>query len=55
LVTANLSGTVVEVGPNAEREFGRYVLGDPIGPLYGFTYTRHRRTLYGPPAVSEPK
>jgi hypothetical protein len=49
LVTANLSGTIVELGPEGESEFGRYVLGEPMGPQYGFTYTRHRRTLYGPP------
>ena len=50
LVTANLSGTIVEVGPDGRTEVGRYVLGDPIGPLYGFAYSSHRPTLYGSPA-----
>jgi hypothetical protein len=50
LVTANLSGTIVELGADGESEVGRYVLGDPVGPQYGFTYSSHRNTLYGPPA-----
>ncbi len=50
LVTANLSGTIVEVGPEGTTEVGRYVLAGPVGPLYGFTYARHRPTLYGSPA-----
>ena len=50
LVTANLSGTIVELGPDGQTEVGRYVLDGPMGPLYGFTYSTHRRTLYGPPA-----
>jgi hypothetical protein len=49
LVTANLSGTIVEVGPDGQTEIGRYVLGGPPGPLYGFTYSSHRPTLYGAP------
>jgi len=48
-VTANYSGTMVEVGPDGKTEVGRYVLGEPIGPLYGFTYTSHRPSLYGAP------
>jgi hypothetical protein len=47
LVTANLSGTIVELGPDGHTELGRYVLGGPIGPLYGFGYTTHRPSLYG--------
>ena len=50
LVTANLSGTIVEVAPDGRTEVGRYVLGEPIGPLYGFGYSSHRPTLYGSPA-----
>jgi hypothetical protein len=49
LVTANLSGTIVELGPDGQTELGRYVLGNPVGPLYGFTYSSHRPTLYGAP------
>jgi hypothetical protein len=49
LVTANLSGTVVELGPDGLTELGRYVLAGPPGPLYGFNYGSHRPTLYGPP------
>ena len=49
LVTANLSGTIVELDPEGRTELARYVLGEPIGPLYGFTYSWHRPTLYGPP------
>lgn len=49
LVTANLSGTIVELGPDGQTEVGRYVLGPPIGPLYGFGYSSHRPTLYGTP------
>jgi hypothetical protein len=51
LVTANLSGTIVELGPDGQTEVGHYVLGGPIGPLYGFTYTSHRPSLYGPPPL----
>lgn len=50
LVTANLSGTIVELGPDGQTELGRYELGGPTGPLYGFTYSRHRASLYGEPA-----
>jgi hypothetical protein len=49
LVTANLSGTIVELAPDGRTEVRRFVLGEPIGPLYGFTYASHRPTLYGPP------
>jgi hypothetical protein len=49
LVTANLSGTMIEVGPDGQTEVARHVLGGPSGPLYGFTYATHRPTLYGPP------
>lgn len=49
LVTANFSGTMVEVGPDGKAEMGRYVLSGPKGPLYGFTYSKHRPTLYGSP------
>jgi hypothetical protein len=50
LVTANLSNTMVEIGPDGKTELGRYVLKGPIGPLYGFTYATHRPSLYGRPA-----
>jgi hypothetical protein len=50
LVTTNLAGTMVELGPDGRTEVGRYILGDPIGPLYGFGYSSHRPTLYGSPA-----
>jgi hypothetical protein len=50
LVTANFSGTMVEVAPDGQTEVGRYVLGGSIGPLYGFTYSTHRPSLYGAPA-----
>ena len=50
LVTANLSNTMIEIGPDGRTEVGRYVLNGPIGPLYGFTYASHRPTLYGAPA-----
>jgi hypothetical protein len=49
LVTANYSGTMVEVGPDGRTEVGRYVLGGPVGPLYGFNYSSHRPSLYGTP------
>jgi hypothetical protein len=49
LVTANLSNLMVELGPDGRTEVGRYVLGGPIGPLYGFTYSTHRPSLYGTP------
>jgi len=49
LVTANLSGTIIEFDPNAQLEVRRLILDGPMGPLYGFTYSTHRRTLYGPP------
>jgi hypothetical protein len=49
LVTSNLSGTIVEVGPSGQSEVGRYVLGGAIGPSYGFSYSTHRATLYGSP------
>jgi hypothetical protein len=49
LVTANLSGTIVEIEPASQTEVGRYVLGGPMGPAYGFTYSSHRAELYGPP------
>jgi hypothetical protein len=49
LVTANL-GDIVELGPDGQTEVSRYVLGGAIGPLYGFTYSRHRPSLYGAPA-----
>jgi len=47
LVTANLSGTIVEVAPDDQTEVRRFVLGEPIGPLYGFGYSSHRPSLYG--------
>ncbi len=50
LVTANLSGIIVEVAPDGRTELRRYVLGEPIGPLYGFGYSSHRPSLYGAPA-----
>jgi hypothetical protein len=50
LVTANFSGTMVEVGPDGQTEVARYVLEGPLGPFYGFTYSSHRPTLYGAPA-----
>lgn len=50
LVTANLSSTIVEVSRDGQTEVGRYVLDGPIGPLYGFTYSRHRASLYGAPS-----
>lgn len=46
LVTANLSGTIVELSPDGRTELGRYVLGGAIGPLYGFGYCDHRPSLY---------
>lgn len=49
LVTANLSNTMVEIGPDGRTEIGRYVLQGPVGPLYGFTYSSHRPSLYGSP------
>ena len=49
LVTANLSNTMVEVEPDGQTEVARYVLDGPIGPLYGFTYSSHRPSLYGTP------
>ena len=49
LVTANLSNIMVEIGPDGHTEVGRYVLDGPIGPLYGFTYSSHRPSLYGIP------
>lgn len=49
LVTANLSNTMVELGPDGKTELGRYVLDGPIGPFYGFTYSSHRPSLYGCP------
>jgi hypothetical protein len=49
LVTANLSNLMVELGPDGRTEVGRYVLNGPIGPLYGFTYSSHRPSLYGTP------
>jgi len=45
LVTANLSGTIVELGPGGRTELARYVLSGPRGPLYGFTYSTHRPSL----------
>lgn len=51
LVTANLSNTIVELGPDGKTEVGRYVLDGPIGPAYGFAYSRHRASLYGSPAA----
>jgi len=50
LVTANLSNLMVELAPDGRTELGRYVLGGPTGPLYGFTYSAHRPSLYGSPA-----
>lgn len=49
LVTANLSNVMVEIGPDGKTEIGRYVLDGPLGPLYGFTYSSHRPSLYGSP------
>jgi hypothetical protein len=49
LVTANLSNVMVEIGPDGRTELGRYVLKGPVGPLYGFTYSSHRPSLYGSP------
>lgn len=49
LVTANLSSTMVELGPDGKSEIGRYVSKGPLGPLYGFTYSTHRPSLYGRP------
>jgi hypothetical protein len=50
LVTANLDGTMVELGSDGTTEVSRYVLGGPTGPLYGFGYAWHRPSLYGTPA-----
>lgn len=50
LVTANSSGTIVELAPDGRTELGRYVLAGPQGVLYGFNYSSHRASLYGAPA-----
>jgi hypothetical protein len=50
LVTANLSNTMLELASDGHTEIGRYVLDAPIGPAYGFAYSRHRASLYGAPA-----
>jgi len=49
LVTSNLGSSIVELGPDGQTEVGRYVLGGPRGPSYGFGYVDHRPSLYGAP------
>lgn len=49
LVTANQSGTIVELAPDGSTVVGRYVQGGASGPLYRFGYSEHRASLYGTP------
>lgn len=50
LVTTNLDGTIAEINADGRQEVGRYVLAGSRAPLYGFTYSTHRPSLYGAPA-----
>lgn len=49
LITANQSGTIVELAPDGATEVSRYVLSAPAGSMYRFGYSEHRASLYGTP------